>query len=54
MKARRIDHVGIVVHELDAAKEFFLEIQTYEDTYKLLYVRGPEGIILELAQQIKH
>jgi len=28
------------------------EIQTYEDLWKLCYVRGPEGIILELAEQI--
>jgi len=29
------------------------EIQTYEKSYKLCYIRGPEGIILELAEQIK-
>jgi hypothetical protein len=28
-------------------------IQNYENAYKLCYVRGPEGIILELAEQIK-
>ena len=28
------------------------EIQEYEGMYKLCYVRGPEGIILELAEQI--
>ncbi|KAB2862839.1 MAG: VOC family protein, partial [Anaerolineae bacterium] len=27
-------------------------IQNYEDTYKLCYMRGPEGIILELAEKI--
>jgi hypothetical protein len=25
----------------------------YEDSYKLCYVRGPEGIILDLAEEIK-
>ncbi|PYT19836.1 MAG: glyoxalase, partial [Acidobacteria bacterium] len=33
--------------------ELFGEIQNYENAYKLCYVRGPEGIILELAEQIK-
>ena len=28
------------------------EIQAYEDSYKLCYVRGPEGIIVELAEQL--
>jgi catechol 2,3-dioxygenase-like lactoylglutathione lyase family enzyme len=33
--------------------ELMGEIQTYEDTYKLCYVRGPEGIIVELAEQLQ-
>ena len=33
--------------------EIFSEIQNYENMYKLCCVRGPEGIILELAEQIK-
>lgn len=28
------------------------EIQTYENSWKLCYVRGPEGIIIELAEQL--
>jgi hypothetical protein len=32
--------------------EIFSEIQHCEESYKLCYVRGPEGIILELAEQI--
>jgi catechol 2,3-dioxygenase-like lactoylglutathione lyase family enzyme len=28
------------------------EIQTYQDSWKLCYVRGPEGIILELAERL--
>jgi catechol 2,3-dioxygenase-like lactoylglutathione lyase family enzyme len=27
-------------------------VQTYENTYKLCYVHGPEGIIVELAEQL--
>lgn len=47
MKIHRIDHVGIVVRDLSAAKAFFLDLG--------LEVQGegePEGIILELAEQI--
>ena len=33
--------------------ELFGEIQNYENVYKLCYVRGPEGIVLELAEKIK-
>ncbi|WP_025784381.1 VOC family protein [Sporosarcina sp. D27] len=29
------------------------EIQNFENTYKLCFVRGPEGIILELAEEIQ-
>jgi hypothetical protein len=32
--------------------EVFSEIQTYGNSYKLCYVRGPEGIILDLAEEI--
>jgi hypothetical protein len=28
------------------------EVVTFEDRYRLCYVRGPEGIIVELAQQV--
>ena len=28
------------------------EVVQYEDSYRLCYVRGPEGIIVELAQQL--
>ena len=33
--------------------ELMGQIQSYENVYKLCYVRGREGIILELAEQIK-
>ncbi|MGC4016629.1 MAG: VOC family protein [Luteolibacter sp.] len=55
-----IRHLAFVVEDIDAivAKlksrgvELFSEVQTYEDCYKLLYIRGPEGIILELAEEL--
>ena len=43
----------IEVYPKASGAELFGEIQNYENTYKLCYVRGPEGIILELAEQIK-
>lgn len=56
-----IRHIAFVVDDIEATVaqlkkkgvEIFSEIQNYEDTYKLCYIRGPEGIILELAEQIK-
>lgn len=55
-----IRHIAFVVEDIDAvvAKlkgkgiEPFGDVQNYENMYKLCYVRGPEGIILELAEQI--
>ena len=32
--------------------ELIGEVVQYEDTYRLCYVRGPEGIIVALAQEI--
>jgi len=29
------------------------EVEQYENSYRLCYVRGPEGIIIELAKQIE-
>jgi|SRR5665811_344966 len=56
-----IRHIAFAVEDIEAVvdklkregREIFSEIQRYEDAYKLCYVRGPEGIILELAEQIK-
>ncbi|MFC7394607.1 VOC family protein [Scopulibacillus cellulosilyticus] len=56
-----ICHIAFAVEDIEAVvaklkkkgAEIFGEIQNYENTYKLCYVRGPEGIILELAEQIK-
>jgi len=54
-------HLCLQVEDLDGIvsilkqKEHTLvgEIQTYENSYKLCYVYGPEGIILELAEQLR-
>ena len=55
-----IRHICFNVEDLEAIIEklknkntvIFSEIQQYEDSYKLCYVRGPEGIILELAEKL--
>ena len=56
-----IRHIAFAVEDIEAVvaklkekgTETFSEIQDYEGLYKLCYVRGPEGIILELAEQIR-
>jgi catechol 2,3-dioxygenase-like lactoylglutathione lyase family enzyme len=49
-----VDDIEAVVARLkEKGVETFSPIYQYEDMYKLLYVRGPEGIILELAQELK-
>jgi catechol 2,3-dioxygenase-like lactoylglutathione lyase family enzyme len=108
MTVKRIDNVGIVVEDIDAAIEFFTElglelemsrflappvvadhrsapvnalgylrvmftvddiddtlarlgkrgaelvgeVVQYEDTYRLCYIRGPEGILIGLAEEL--
>ena len=83
MTIRRMDHVGVVVDDLEAATAFFVELgmeleaempvegrwvdrvvglddvrveiammRTPDGHGRLCYVRGPEGIIVALAEQI--
>jgi catechol 2,3-dioxygenase-like lactoylglutathione lyase family enzyme len=48
-----IDDIDAVVASLRArGAELVGEVERYEDSYRLCYVRGPEGIIVELAEQI--
>jgi catechol 2,3-dioxygenase-like lactoylglutathione lyase family enzyme len=55
-----IRHVAFVVDDIDAAvaglrargAELVGEVERYKDIYRLCYVRGPEGIIVELAQRL--
>ena len=44
-----IRHVAFAVEDIDAVVG---ELGRYEDSYRLCYVRGPEGIIVELVEQI--
>ena len=56
-----IRHIAFAVEDIEAVvarlkekgTETFSEIHNYEGMYKLCYVRGPEGIILELAEELK-
>jgi len=55
-----IRHVAFAVEDIEAAvaglrargAELVGELGRYEDSYRLCYVRGPEGIIVELAERI--
>jgi catechol 2,3-dioxygenase-like lactoylglutathione lyase family enzyme len=55
-----IRHVAFAVEDIDAVvaglrargAELVGELERYEDSYRLCYVRGPEGIIIELAERI--
>jgi catechol 2,3-dioxygenase-like lactoylglutathione lyase family enzyme len=55
-----IRHVTFAVDDIDAAvaglrargAELVGEVERYQDSYRLCYVRGPEGIIVELAEKI--
>ena len=53
-------HLAFAVADIDAVvarlrargAELVGTVERYEDSYRLCYVRGPEGIIIELAEQI--
>ena len=55
-----IRHLAFAVEDIDAAvaglqargAELVGRLERYEDSYRLCYVRGPEGIIIELAERI--
>ena len=57
---RGLRHIAFVVEDIDAVvaglrargAELVGELERYEDSYRLCYVRGPEGNIIELAEQI--
>jgi catechol 2,3-dioxygenase-like lactoylglutathione lyase family enzyme len=48
-----VDDITAVLARLQAhGAELVGEVVQYEDTYRLCYVRGPEGIIVGLAEQL--
>ena len=58
--AAGIRHISFAVDDIEAVlarlrargAELVGELGRYEDRYRLCYVRGPQGIIVELAQRI--
>ncbi len=56
-----IRHVTFAVQGIDDVldrlrahgAELVGELEQYENSYRLCYIRGPEGIIIELAEQIE-
>jgi len=58
--ATGLRHITFAVEDLDAVLarlrphggELVGAVETYEDIYRLCYVRGPEGVIVELAERI--
>jgi catechol 2,3-dioxygenase-like lactoylglutathione lyase family enzyme len=51
--AFKVDDVrGVVDRVREAGWETVGEIVNYEDTFLLCYVRGPEGLIVELAERL--
>ena len=56
-----IRHVAFAVEDIEGVVaglrargvELVGELERYEDSYRLCYVRGPEGIIVELAERIR-
>ena len=55
-----IRRIAFAVDDIDAAvtglqargAELLGKVERYEDSYRLCYVRGPEGIIVMLAEQV--
>jgi catechol 2,3-dioxygenase-like lactoylglutathione lyase family enzyme len=55
-----IRHVAFEVDDIDAVvaslrahgAELVGEVERYKDIYRLCYIRGPEGIIVEMAERI--
>jgi catechol 2,3-dioxygenase-like lactoylglutathione lyase family enzyme len=57
---RGLRHIALIVDDIDAVlarlqaggTELVGEVVRYEDSYRLCYVRGPAGILVELAEEI--
>jgi catechol 2,3-dioxygenase-like lactoylglutathione lyase family enzyme len=57
---RGLRHLAFVVDDIDAVLtglrthggELVGQVERYENVFRLCYIRGPEGIIVELAERI--
>jgi predicted enzyme related to lactoylglutathione lyase len=61
MAIERMDNIGIVVDDLDdtlarlathGAQLVSTEVVNYQDVYRLCYIRGPEGLLIGLAEEL--
>jgi 4-hydroxyphenylpyruvate dioxygenase-like putative hemolysin len=60
MYSRGIKHIAFVVENIEEIVasvktegwEVFVDTYNYENMYKLCYFKGPEGIIIELAEKL--
>jgi catechol 2,3-dioxygenase-like lactoylglutathione lyase family enzyme len=58
---RGIRHIAFIVDDIDAVvagaqargAELVGEVERFEDIFRLCYLRGPEGIIVELAERLR-
>jgi hypothetical protein len=52
-RERRVDDIDATVASLRAhGAELVGEVVQYDDSYRLCYVRGPEGIIVAPAEEL--
>lgn len=59
--AHGLNHISFEVEDLDdivrtlrtKGHDLIGSVQNYKNVWKICYIRGPEGIILELAERIK-
>jgi catechol 2,3-dioxygenase-like lactoylglutathione lyase family enzyme len=47
-----VDDIGAVVTRMRARGSELIGEMQYEDAYRLAYIRGPEGIVVGLAEQL--
>jgi predicted enzyme related to lactoylglutathione lyase len=47
-----VDDIDAVVARMRAQGAELIGEMQYENTYRLAYIRGPEGIIVALAEQL--
>jgi hypothetical protein len=47
-----IEEIDVVVARMRARGAELIGEMQYENTYRLAYIRGPEGIIVGLAEQL--
>ena len=53
-------HIALVVEDIDSivadlkakGMDILVDVYNYQDIYKLCYFRGPEGILVELAEEL--